>query len=102
MIEAVFAFALVTAIAELVLLCMLKPRTRLRLLGNPTACHVVHILFLVCNLVLHWGTVVGSMTGVTAFITSILVMNLAKKAFGYIADSQYHVGVIRYAHKELA
>lgn len=102
MIEAVFVFALITAIGELVLLCMLKPRTRLRVLGSHAACNVIHSLFLVVNLWIHWGTVTGSMTGVTAFITSIFVTNLARRLFGSISGNAYHVGVIRYAHKELA
>lgn len=102
MIEAVFCFAFITAVGELVLLCMLKPRTRLRLLGSHTGCNVIHSLFLVVNLWIHWGTVTGSMTGVTAFITSIFVTNLAKRLFGSISGNTYKVGLIRYAHQEIA
>jgi len=102
LIEAVFVFGAVNAVFEFVLLGMLPPRTRLRLLGSETACMVLHALFLVMNLFIHWGTLIGTMSAVIAFIASMLTVYVARKMFGFIrGDRFYHVGWFVYADKEL-
>jgi len=93
MIEAVFVFGAMNVLFEFVLLSMLPPRTRLRLLGNPGARNAVHVLFLLANLIIHWGTLVGTMSGIGAFISSLLTIKVAMLLFGYVEEGRfYHVG----------
>ena len=102
MIDVVIAFALVNVIFELVLLSMLAPRLRLRLLGNPTACGVTHVVFLVLNLVVHWGTLIGTMSSILAFVCSIATIWAAQKLWGTVVDGRFYTtGLIRYSAKEL-
>ena len=102
MIEAVFVFGFMNVLFEFVLLSMLPPRMRLRLLGSHGATSVLHFAFLLLNITIHWGTLVGTMSGVGAFISSIATVFIAKKLFGFIeADRYYHVGWVKYSAKEL-
>lgn len=102
MIEAVFVFGVMNAVFEFILLCMLPPRTRLRVLGDHQKKSMIHIVFLLLNLMVHWGTITGSMTAITAFVVSIGVVAFAKKLFGCIAEQRYyHVGWIKYSIGEL-
>lgn len=81
---------------EFVLLSMLKPRWRLRLLGGNGA-GFLHIGFLGANLAVHWGTLVGTMSAVLAFVCSVITVWAAKKLFGFITDDRYYtVGFIKY------
>lgn len=103
MISAVLLFGLMNIVFEFILLSMLKPRTRLRLLGNPSAKTATHVAFLAFNLVIHWGTLIGTMSGIFAFITSIATTYLAAKLFGVITEDRYYtVGLIKYSRSELA
>ena len=102
MLEAVMVFGLVNIIFEVVLLCMLKPRTRLRVLGSDAWCNAMHIMFLVGNLTVHWGTVTGTMSAVVAFIASLLTVKLLRTTFGYVRDERYTVGLIKFSREELA
>ena len=103
MIGAVLAFAVVNVIFELVLLSMLSPKLRLRLLGNPTACGVTHVTFLVLNLLVHWGTLIGTMSSILAFVCSIATIWAAQKLWGTVVDGRYYTtGLLRYSAKELA
>ena len=97
MIDAVLLFGLINIVFELVLLSMIPPRHRLRLLGSEGACNALHAAFLVANLAIHWGTLVGTMSGVLAFVASVVTVRFAKKLFGHIAEGRYyHVGWIKY------
>ena len=102
MINAVLLFGALNVLFEFVLLCMLKPRVRLRVLGNPVLSNLIHVGFLSFNLLIHWGTLVGTMSGVLAFVASIVTVNVARVVFGRIEDGRhYHVGFIKYAVEEL-
>ena len=87
---------------ELVLLCMISPRRRLRLLGNPTAKSLVHVGFLVVNMIIHYETLIGTMSAILAFVCSIATIRFAEKLFGHIeADRYYHVGWVKYSVEEI-
>ena len=102
MIEVVLVFGLVNIVFEFVLLSMVPPRTRLRVLGNPTSQMLMHIGFLLVNLMLHWGTIVGTMSSVLAFISSMVTVRLARLLYGHITDGRFYTtGIIRYSAKEL-
>lgn len=77
MLEAVFTFALITALGELVLLHSL-PKFRRFILRTHGRELCLHLGFAAFNLWIHFGTVTGTMTGVTAFLVSVLVARLAK------------------------
>lgn len=102
MIDAVLIFGALNVAFEFILLGMIPPRRRLRLLGNSGACTVLHFSFLALNLIIHWGTLIGTMSGVFAFVASMFTVALAKRWYGYIvADRYYTVGVRKYALEEL-
>ncbi len=101
MVETVLIFAALSAAFELVLVAKLPLRARLRLLGSPRLTICVHMFFIVCNLVIHFGTVTGSMTAIVAGLTSFLVMPLAKRVFGYICNKHYYPGIKRYSLMEV-
>ena len=98
----VLVFGCINSLFELVLLSMLSPRKRLRLLGNEGACAAIHVFFLFANLTIHWGTVVGTMTASTSFITSLATITFAKHLFGKIVDGRYYtVGILKYNRSEI-
>ena len=98
MIDAVLLFGALNVLFEFVLLAMLTPRLRLRLLGNEAASNALHVFFLAANLIIHWGTLIGTMSGVLAFVSSIVTVNAARKLFGVITEGRYyHVGWIKYS-----
>lgn len=102
MIDAVLIFGALNALFEFVLLSMLPARLRLRLLGSDAACSLLHVAFLMANLIIHWGTLIGTMSGVLAFVASIVTVKVARVVFGRIEDGRhYHVGFIKYAVEEL-
>lgn len=102
MLSEVIAFALVMTVFEIVLLSMIPPRTRLRLLGNQAARTLVHVAFMVLNLWVHWGTVVGTMSATLSFITSIGAVKLAAWMYGSIKDGRYYtVGLVKYSREDL-
>jgi hypothetical protein len=101
-IDAVILFGLLNVAFEFILLGMIPPRHRLRLLGNHGACTVVHIGFLVLNLVIHWGTLIGTMSGVFAFIASMFTVAIARRVYGFITQDRYYtVGWKRFSLEEL-
>ena len=53
MIDAVLLFGALNVLFEFVLLCMIAPRLRLRLLGNEAASNALHVFFLLANLIIH-------------------------------------------------
>lgn len=102
MIDAVLMFGALNVLFEFVLLCMVTPRLRLRLLGNEGACTMVHVSFLLSNLAIHWGTLIGTMSAVLAFVSSLLTVSVARKLFGVITEGRYYkVGLIKYSREEL-
>lgn len=102
MIDAVFIFGAMNVAFEFILLSMLKPRTRLRLLGDDTKCVVLHFICLGMNLLIHWGTLVGTMSGIFSFICSIGTVHIARLVFGKIVDNRYYTrGMVGYAKEEL-
>ena len=102
MIETVFMFGAINVVFEFVLLCMLPPRMRLRLLGTPSLQLTMHLTFLIVNLMVHWGTLIGTMSSILAFICSLVTVYIAQIVFGHITDGRfYKTGLIRYSAKEL-
>lgn len=94
MIEAVLAFALITAIGELIVLAHIPARARLKLLGSPFKRNFTHIVCGGLNLWIHWGTITGSMTAVTAFVVSTGVLAAARWYWGAIEAGVYKRGII--------
>lgn len=102
MLDIVMAFGLINVIFEFVLLSMLKPRTRLRILGNANSQNLLHVCFLLINLIVHWGTVMGTMSSVLAFVCSIFTVRVARLLYGHIVgDRHYTRGLIGYTREEL-
>lgn len=101
MIEAVLMFGLLNVIFETVLLGMLPPRVRLRVLGSKTLSGLVHFLFLIVNLCVHWGTVIGTMASILAFCCSIVTIYATKLLWGYVDGTRYRRGLIAYKASEL-
>lgn len=102
MLSEVISFAIILIAFEFVILMMVTPKLRLRLLGNQaarTACHIVIFIF---NMWIHWGTVVGTMSATLSFVTSMFTLWIASKVFGSIRDGRYYtVGFIKYSTEEL-
>lgn len=96
MIGAVFIFAALNVGFEFVLLTMLTPRVRLRVLGSSAACNALHCLFLIVNLAVHWGTLIGTMASVAAFLCSMLTVQIARVLFGHISGTRYTRGWVQY------
>lgn len=102
MIDAVLMFGALNVLFEFVLLCMLSPRLRLRLLGSEAASNALHVFFLLANMAIHWGTLIGTMSSVLAFVSSIVTVRIARSVFGSITEGRYYqVGLIKYSVEEL-
>ena len=102
MISAVLIFGLMNVLFEFILLSMVRPRTRLRILGNEAHCVALHFVCLALNLLIHWGTLVGTMSGIFSFICSIFTVVVARAVFGVIKEDRYYTrGLVGYAREEL-
>jgi hypothetical protein len=102
MLDAVVFFGLLNVAFEFIVLSMVPPRTRLRVLGNHTTCVVLHLTCLGLNLWIHWGTLIGTMSGIFSFICSIGTVWLARLVFGFIVDDRhYTTGLVRYSKEQL-
>lgn len=102
MIDAVLLFGLMNVVFEFVLISMLSPRIRLRVLGSPVLRNLIHVLFLSANLIIHWGTLIGTMSAVLAFISSMLTVQLAIFLYGTVTENRYYkVGFIKYDVEKL-
>lgn len=102
MIEAVLVFGLLLSLFEFVVLSMIAPRYRLRLLGNRAMCTLIHVVMLVLNLWIHWGTVTGTMSATGAFVTSIITVEVARTVYGTIANNvRVRRGLVGYKTAEL-
>ena len=102
MVEAVLVFGTLLCVFEFVLLSMIPPKYRLRLLGNKAACVSTHVVMLSVNLWVHWGTVTGTMSATAAFVVSMITVELAKLMYGTIVnDVRNRRGLIGYRNSEL-
>ena len=101
MIDAVVFFGIINVLFEFVLLSMVPPRMRLRLLGNKQAQGIVHVAIMGFVLCVHWGTLIGTMSGFFSFILSIVTITLARLVFGFIENDVYHRRIIGYTKEEL-
>ncbi len=101
LLQAVFVFGMITAVFELVLLSFIPIPQRLRLLGSELGCALMHIFFLSFNLWIHWGTLIGTMTGISAFIVSLLTVKFARRLWGYVRGDSYWPGWRAFNVKEL-
>lgn len=102
MIEAVVFFGIINVIFELVVLGMVPPRARLRLLGNRGAQTFVHVAVMILVLTVHWGTVTGTMSAFFSFILSIVTISIAQLMWGYVQGTRYRRGIIGYKIEELS
>ena len=101
-IDAVFIFGAINIVFEFVILCMIPPKFRLRLLGSKAWSRAMHVTVMIIILIIHWGTLVGSMSGLFSFCLSMLTVELAKLVFGYITpDEKFHRRIIGYTTDEL-
>lgn len=102
MIDTVLAFGLIISLFEFVLISMIPPRTRLRVLGSSSKKLLFHVGMLLVNLTVHWGTAVGTMSATLAFVCSIGVTWVAAKMFGSIKDDRFYtVGLVKYSVSEI-
>lgn len=102
MIDAVLLFGAMNVLFEFILLSMVPPKWRLRLLGSHHQQVVLHFACLLLNITIHWGTLIGTMSGIFSFICSIGTVAIARFVFGYIEhDRFYKVGLVKYRHEEL-
>ena len=102
MLLEVIAFALVLSAFELVVIGMISPRYRLRLIGSDAGKIVVHVGMFMVNMVVHWGTIVGTMSATLSFITSIATLGIAAKLWGFLKDGRYYtVGLMKYSIAEI-
>ena len=102
MIEAVLIFGLLLATFEFVVLSMVPPRYRLRLLGNRVACYMLHCTMLGVNLWIHWGTVTGTMSATGAFVASMFTVGVARFVYGtVVGDVRTRRGIVGYKTEEL-
>lgn len=70
MLSIVLSFALITALFEAL---MLLKFVSLKRLMSPWMATFVHIVVFSINLTVHWGTIVGTMTAITAALVSFAV-----------------------------
>lgn len=102
MIEAVIFFGLINIAFEFVVLSMVPPRARLRLLGHKGAQTCLHVMIMILVLTVHWGTVTGTMSAFFSFILSMATVSIAQILFGYVRGTTYRRGIIGYTAKELS
>lgn len=95
-VEAVFVFAVITALFETVILMKIKPRTRVRILGSSFCVGMIHVAAFAVNLAVHYGTVTGSMTAITAALSSFVTVPLVRAYSGRIFRNQYFPGWAKY------
>ena len=102
MIDAVLLFGALNVLFEFVVLSMVPPRMRLRVLGNRNNQALIHVGVLLVNLIIHWGTLIGTMSGILSFVCSIVTIRIAQLVFGQIKDGRYYtVGLVKYSMEEL-
>ena len=102
MIEAVLVFGILLMLFEFVVLSIVPPKYRLRLLGCRSCCGVLHFTMLALNMWVHWGTVTGTMSATGAFVTSIITIEIARAVYGTITSGvRTRRGLMGYKNAEL-
>lgn len=102
MIEAVLLFGLLLGMFEFVVISMIPPRYRLRMLGSKPLSHAMHWLMLIVNLYVHWGTVTGTMSATLAFVSSMVTVSVARIVYGtVVGDTRVRRGIVGYKNEEL-
>lgn len=101
MIDAVLVFTFINVMFELVVLGMIPPRLRLRLLGSRRAQVTLHVMIMLLVLTVHWGTLIGTMSGFASFVLSIVTVTVAQLLWGYVDGTRYRRGIIGYKKSEL-
>lgn len=102
MIDAVIIFGLINVAFEFVLLSMLPPRTRLRLLGSKNQQLLTHIVIFLLVITVHWGTLIGTMSGFLSFILSMVTIRAAQALYGKLEGGRYYtLGLVKYSPSEL-
>jgi len=95
-------FGTMLAVFEFVLLSMIAPKWRLRLLGSRAGCNAVHVLMLVLNMWIHWGTVIGTMSATLSFCASVVTVFVARIVYGEVVDDvRTRRGLVGYKTEEL-
>lgn len=84
---AVTLFATIKMAAEMVVLGMIPPRYRLRILGSRTQCTVVHLIFGGTLFLTQAHSITGTMSGLLALVCSTVTILIARCVFSFI---QYH------------
>ena len=74
MVTTVFIFAALSALFELILLLKLVPQ---KLLSRTWFQVLIHVTVIAFNIAIHFGTVVGTMTAITAGLVSFGTMPVA-------------------------
>lgn len=93
MVTAVLIFAALTAALEILILAKLSIPKRLRVLGYPT---LITATMFALNLIIHFGTMTGSMTAIVAALASIVTVEIARWYWGYIEKNRYYPGKARF------
>jgi uncharacterized membrane protein len=102
MIDAVLAFGFLLAAMEFVVLSMIPPKYRLRILGSKSLSNALHFLVFGINLAVHWGTVTGTMSATLAFVASMITVSAARFWYGTITDDvRTRKGIVNYRNEEL-
>lgn len=104
LIEAVILFGLLSALFEALILMKVSPRIRLRLLGSPLLVTITHFVVIIFNLIVHFGTITGTMSAIVAGLASFAVIPLTRAYSGYIRtleingrrEPRYFAGTKRY------
>jgi hypothetical protein len=111
MIEAVLLFGLISATFEAVILMKIPPRIRLRILGSASWILVIHAATILFNLVVHFGTITGTMSATIAGLASFIIVPLIRYYTGCIRkirmsngrqEQRYFPGIKRYTAGEIA
>jgi hypothetical protein len=102
MIDAVFIFGFINILFELVVISMIPVRFRLRLLGSNNQQLFLHCFILLLVITIHWGTLVGTMSGFLSFILSMATVRAAQALYGKLEGGRYYtLGLIKYSPSEL-
>jgi hypothetical protein len=96
-IEAVFVFGLLSALLEAIILTKLPLRVLLRILGDPRQVALIHLFVGIFNLIVHFGTVTGTMSAIVSALASFAVIPLIRARHGYIRREVYYRGFKLYS-----
>lgn len=101
MVEAVIFFGIINVVFEFVVLGMVPPKWRLRVLGNANYQTTLHVVIMLLVLIVHWGTVTGTMSAFFSFVLSKVTVGIARITWGYVDGTKYRRGIVRYRPQEL-